>query len=709
MTPREFVEFGAYRLEPASLRLWRGDESVPLTPKVAQTLLFLTQNCSRVVPKEEIIKAIWPDRFVEESNLTQNISVLRRVLREAESQTKYIATYPGKGYQFLAPVRIVEEGAEALVTNPDPAPILPPRRGRRWLWAIAGAVTFLVAGALFWMTRQPAPEIGSLRTSPFTRLPGAEYQPAFSRDGSKVAFVWDQEHANRPGIFAKGLGDDESRRVDSGVGTYSSPAWSPDGRHLAYLRQKGSTLSVVEKAERGESEREVARLFRTRYGLSCRHLDWSPNGRLLVVDDKESPDEPFGLYLIDLETGVRTRLTKPTEDIIGDVDPRFSPDGSSVSFVRMTYRFNHELYTVPTTGGPPRQLTNDRKQISGQDWSADGRSLYFSSNRDGGFRIYKLNLAGRGASSAIAPSSIAASSPIQFSVSRIGSKLVYSDLLQDLNIWRVDLVRAQAGQDAWTRVIASTAEDILPQLSPDGKRICFQSNRSGPAELWLSDAGGGNAVQLTRGGLGPAIGRWSPDGKTIVFNQAVTSTMYVVAAGGGLPRLVTGSSRRGGHPLFSADGQGLYCTWNETLFHIRLPDGKPEPVTGHIGFEKILSPDGRDLYFSNGRTNPAIWRYTIATREREKVLDDLLEGYWGAWTVSPRGLYYLRLNDQPGDEAAIAFYNFQTRTSSRVAAFPDPLPPIGTTTWAITPDERFLYVVRVDMSRSDLSLVDGLR
>ena len=558
------------------------------------------------------------------------------------------------------------------------------------------------------MTRQPGPEIGSLRTSPFTRLPGAEYQPAFSRDGSKVAFVWDQEHANRPGIFAKGLGDDEPRRVDSGVGTYSSPAWSPDGRHLAYLRHEGSTLSVVEKAERGESEREVARLFRTRYGLSCRHLDWSPNGRLLVVDDKESPDEPFGLYLINLETGVRTRLTKPTEDIIGDVDPRFSPDGSSISFVRMTYRFNHELYTVPTTGGPPRQLTNDLKQISGQDWSADGRSLYFSSNRDGGFRVYRLNLAGRGVSSAIAPSSIAASNPIQFSVSRIGSKLVYSDLLQDLNIWRVDL-RAQAGQDAWTRVIASTAEDILPQLSPDGKRICFQSNRSGPAELWLSDAGGGNAVQLTRGGLGPAIGRWSPDGKTIVFNQAATSTMYVVAAGGGLPRLVTGSSMRGGHPLFSADGRGLYCTWNETLFYIRLPDGKPEPVTGHMGFEKILSPDGRDLYFSNGRTNPAIWRYTIASREREKVLDNLLEGYWGAWTVSQRGLYYLRLNDQPGDEAAIGFYNFRTRTSSRVAAFPDPLPPIGTTTWAITPDERFLYVVRVDMSRSDLSLVDGLR
>jgi Tol biopolymer transport system component/DNA-binding winged helix-turn-helix (wHTH) protein len=705
----DFVEFGAYRMEPATLRLWRGGESVPLTPKVAHTLLFLVQNSTRVVSKEEMIRAIWPDRFVDEANLTQNISVLRRVLRESETQTKYIVTYPGRGYQFLMPVRTVEPGRSGPAATADPSPAVPRRPAHRWIWVGGAAVVLAVAAGLMWMPRPSVAEMVSLRAAPFTRLPGAEYQPAFSRDGTKVAFVWDQEHADRPGIFVKGLGDDQPRRVDAGAGTYSSPAWSPDGRHLAYLRSQGSTLAVMEKPERGQGEREVARLFRTRYGLNRRHLDWSPNGRQLVVDDKESPDEPFGLFLIDLETGARSRLSKPSEDIIGDVDPRFSPDGSSISFVRMTYRFNHELYTVSAAGGTPRQHTRDNKQISGQDWSPDGRSLYFGSDRDGEFRIYKMGLAGTGAGAAIVPSSIASSNPIQFSVARTGARLVYSDLLQDLNIWRVDLSRAQSGQDAWTRVIASTAEDILPQLSPDGARICFQSNRSGPAELWLADAAGGNEVQLTRGGLRPAIGRWSPDGQNIVFNQAATSTMYVVPASGGLPRLVSGVSMQGGHPLFSADGRGLYSTWNETLYFIRLPDGKPQPVTSHVGFEKILSPDGRFLYFSNGRTDPAVWRYTISTGQREKVLSDLLEGYWGAWAVSPRGIYYLRANDQPGDEAAIDFFDFETRRNSRIVAFPDPLPPIGVSTWALAPDGRFLYVVRVDLSRSDLSVVEGLR
>jgi len=117
-----------------------------------------------------------------------------------------------------------------------------------------------------------------------------------------------------------------------------------------------------------------------------------------------------------------------------------------------------------------------------------------------------------------------------------------------LNAWRPARNAVAAVHPIKSRRVkwfAFPSEYILPQLSLDGTRICCQSNRPGPAELWLSDANGGNEVQLTRGGLRPAIGRWSPDGKTIVFNQAATSTMYVVAAAGGRPRLVTGSSLPG--------------------------------------------------------------------------------------------------------------------------------------------------------------------
>lgn len=97
-------KFGEFRIEAGKRLLLRGGALVALTPKAFDTLLHLIQNRQRVVEKDELMQAIWPDTSVEENNLNQNISTLRRVLGESRGENRYIATIPGKGYRFIADV-----------------------------------------------------------------------------------------------------------------------------------------------------------------------------------------------------------------------------------------------------------------------------------------------------------------------------------------------------------------------------------------------------------------------------------------------------------------------------------------------------------------------------------------------------------------------------------------------------------------------------
>src|SRR5205085_12228495 len=97
-------EFGPFVLDTAQHLLCRGEEPVPLTPKTFDTLLVLVENHHRLLSKDDLMKAVWPNSFVEESNLTQQISMIRRALGESASEHRYIVTVPGKGYRFAAQV-----------------------------------------------------------------------------------------------------------------------------------------------------------------------------------------------------------------------------------------------------------------------------------------------------------------------------------------------------------------------------------------------------------------------------------------------------------------------------------------------------------------------------------------------------------------------------------------------------------------------------
>jgi eukaryotic-like serine/threonine-protein kinase len=115
---RQFYEFGPYRIDPNHRQLTREMKSVPLQPKAFDILLVLVQNSERVVPKDDLMKAVWPDTFVEESNLAQNISVLRKTLGDAVGENRYVVTVPGRGYRFAEKVQVVAEG-EVVAAEPD--------------------------------------------------------------------------------------------------------------------------------------------------------------------------------------------------------------------------------------------------------------------------------------------------------------------------------------------------------------------------------------------------------------------------------------------------------------------------------------------------------------------------------------------------------------------------------------------------------------
>jgi DNA-binding winged helix-turn-helix (wHTH) protein len=120
-SPAHVYEFGDFRMDAAKRLLARADGTpVPLTPKVFDTLLFMVEHHDTVLDKERLMEAVWPESIVEENNLSQNISTLRRVFGETPLSHDYIVTVPGRGYRFVADVTTAQNNADA----PVPAKII---------------------------------------------------------------------------------------------------------------------------------------------------------------------------------------------------------------------------------------------------------------------------------------------------------------------------------------------------------------------------------------------------------------------------------------------------------------------------------------------------------------------------------------------------------------------------------------------------------
>ena len=437
-------QFGEFSLDPVAKVLFRDGQPVHMTRKAVETLLVLVEHAGRVLTREEIISAVWAGRVVDDANLAQNIAVVRKTLGASKGSPAWIETFPGRGYRLEGPVTsinpaIPEVPAVAVpqADPPAPAPPAPPRVSRLWIATVVVVVAAVVAGWLLWRRSDArGGETTAFRITPVTRLPGKEYQPAISPDGKLVAFLHAQEGSNAPTVWVSPSSDASARPVTKTAGHHSSPCWSPDGSSIAFLRIGRAATDVVAVTVADGQERLIGSLAPPDYGFDNRLLDWSPDGEWLAVSHAESPGRPLVIFLMSATNGEKRALTSPGRESMGDVDPRFSPDGKQVSFVRMFSRYHQEVLSVPVGGGAPRHLTSVGKRISSHDWTSDGASLVVASDLRGDFRLWRLRPGSSNAPEAIG---VSGEFPIQISVARKAESLAYAALHQDRNIWRFDL------------------------------------------------------------------------------------------------------------------------------------------------------------------------------------------------------------------------------------------------------------------------------
>jgi serine/threonine protein kinase len=248
---------------------------------------------------------------------------------------------PQRRFQHMDDVKIALEELKEESDSGKLATVAPRvgRRGRRyWRWA-AGLGVFLLlaaAGLWLWQSRAKVPT-AAFEVVPLTTYPGNQTEPSFSSDGNQVAFVWDGPRQDNTDIYVKQIGTESLLRLTSDPAVELGPAWSPDGRYIAFLRLLSDDRAGVFLVPAiGGPELKLAETRQSGNDLFLHHLGWSPDGKWLAISDRSSADEPLSLFLLSIETGEKRRLTFPLAGgpYDGDGAPAFSPDGRSIVFVR---------------------------------------------------------------------------------------------------------------------------------------------------------------------------------------------------------------------------------------------------------------------------------------------------------------------------------------------------------------------------------------
>ena len=592
------------------------------------------------------------------------------------------------------------------------------------------ALALTLAGALWLrsLRSRSEREVPPPKIIPLTSFPGTEIHPALSPDGKQIAFVWDGEKGDNLDIYVQLIGAGPPLRLTSHPAEDVRPAWSPDGRFIAFLRRSADASELLVVPALGGPQRKlgqsaavlfgpiggrtsVVRLF----GLFGSGVAWSPDGKLLAMVDKASPQEPESIFLLSIQTGEKRKLTSPPAQFYGDRQPAFSPDGSSLAFVRNPTFWTGEIYLLPLTdrsapAGEPKRLTSDGKNVGSPAWTPDGQNIVFWSERAGTPGLWKVSIAS-GEPQRLAAFGANASSP---TISLQGNRLAYADSFWDTNIWRMEMPLATRQPIPPAQLISSTRLDSEPDISPDGKRIVFSSSRSGgAAEIWVCDREGSNAVQLTSFGQGHSGSpRWSPDGRRIVFDSRPEgpSDIYMVSAEGGAPRRLTTEASEDIVPTWSRDGRWIYFASNRSgdlqIWKLPAEGGPAVRVTKRGGFEAHESPDGRLLYYAKGRAVAGIWSVPVTGGEESPIPELASAGYYRHWVVTDQGIYFVPQETTP--RPVIKFVSFANRQVRQVLSLEKPPIP-----WqkglAISPDGRWLLYVQEDQEISDIMLVENFR
>jgi Tol biopolymer transport system component/DNA-binding winged helix-turn-helix (wHTH) protein len=740
------ARFGPFEVDLHTHELWKFGTRLKLVGQPFEILAVLLSKPGELVTREELHTRLWPaDTFVDFNHgLNAAVNKLREALSDSAENPRYVETLPRRGYRFVAAIEWMDAGPAVPAAS---TPAMPPaesfakpvysaepitsaqiepgaiRPGRRPQYLmVTGVLALLLAGAFFLRTtisgRSAEPTLSWKRTRPLNAIAAAE--PSFSPDGNSVAFVRESGKPGETGIFVTAVGSNQFFQLTNNEGD-CCPVWSPDGRSIAFSRfaNKEFTIHVVSADGSAAQKRSAEKTLNPTSaaftpiadpserqidtnGVVPQHgeLDWSPDGKSIAFSGAG------GLYLLSLQNAAVHRLTEPPP-MAQDWGPGFSPDGEKVLFVRnREVGLPDEIWFASATGGEAtRILSEPGRVVSSPQWSFDGRSVIYASNRSGHPALWRIAMDARDSPVQIGEAGASAWDP---AVSRRGYRLAYERPTRSLSIWELEL--SNSGEKRPHVLISSTSDTDqgpAPQFSPDGKKLAYMSDRSGTMEIWVSNRDGSNPFQLTAVGVA-GTPRWSPDSQSIVFdaNSADSRKILSISVRGGAPQVLTPDKFESEVPSWSYDGKWIYFGSTRggdlQVWKVPVAGGSPVQVTRQGGHAALESLDGKIVYYAkNPMADPEIWQVPVEGGP-ETPLPLVRPGTWASWQVVEGGILFV--GPSLGHQAVLSFYDFARQRTTTVAVL-DRVP-----FWlGATPDGHTVAFDQPGQEQTQTMLVDNFR
>ena len=718
-TPVSFsVRFGPFAVDLHTHEVRKNGARIRLVGQPFDILAVLLSRPGELVTREELRSRLWSgDTFVDfDHGLNAAVNKLREALCDSAESPRFVETLPRRGYRFIAPVEFVDTFARETPVETASAPRLaeaaggsaqskiavrsainernPPegaleaqgqdeneagtaqpqeqsRNAKIWSSPfMAAALLLVVFLGITFRVRSGSPREASAdlssplqRLRPFTGADEDAAHPAFSPDGRRLAFVRQGSRNEDSGIFVKLLtGDDQMQLTHDRDDV--RPVWSPDGRTIAFARWKHDGLSLFTVPSTGGVEQKL-----DTHGVTPARgeVDWSPDGKTLAFTGRDA------LYLLPLAGSPVRRLTNPPPSA-ADRAPSFSADGKRVLFVRgRGSGFPEEIRVVSLDGGDEDLAASVTAEVLGAPrWSGDEKSVIFSSNFGGKPGLWRVSLEKHDLPVQINDS---AADPAIFPPRHL---LAYDRGSRGLNVFQLNLAageRNMAGARILIPQTGQTDQGPAPQISPDGQNLAFMSDRSGTMEIWVSDADGRNPRQLTAIG-NAGTPRWSPDSKILVFDapHKNTSGIYTVPVAGGEARLITVDDFENRCPSWSGDGKWIYFASTRAgkfqVWKTPAQGGITVQLTQRGGHAALEAPDGKHIFYAKtAQAYPEIWQADVNGGSERLLSRDVRPVMWAAWAVVDKGRRGGIVFAQPSGDGApiISFFDLATRRVERLA------------------------------------------
>lgn len=652
---------GEWQVHPSLNRLSKGADAVRVEPKVMQVLEVLAETPNEVVTRDTLVARVWHGVHVTDDVLHRAIRELRRVFGDDTTSPAYVETIRKRGYRLIAPVSRPQVAPETAPITPITLSMQgPPPRNPRSILLLAVASIALVAAlgvVVYALASRPAdlaPTEASVRFVAMTSGPSSETDPAISPDGSRLAYsVRGAGEQGQADIYITDGPGRTPERVVAHPADDRYPAWSPDGASLAFVRINDRSCDVMLMTLADRRERRLAACG----NFEEPRLSWSADGEWLVESFAPGPDPIRGWQIarVSVRSGVREPLTLPGPGTLGDYNPAVSPDGSRIAFVRGINGATSDLFTIPIDGGTPERVTWDNQDLVGVDWSADGRSLIYATDRAGGYTIWRAGLDGSTPQLVVG----GAAKLKHPSVARTSGRITYESWAYEINLWEAQAVDRLDLEGDLTSTLTPAVQtsdqwNHSPDLSPDARRLAFISTRSGAAQLWIADRDGANARQLTEFGrayIRPP--RWSPDGSTILVSASVNGQLdlYTIDVATANATRLTNDQDDEIAPAWSHDGRsvlfGARRSGSWQVMRQSIADRSRTQLTTDGGYAAQASPDGRTILFTRLEQS-GVWSMPVDGGPATLLVPGVRAAETANWRVNQNGVFFVGATaDQP--------------------------------------------------------------